>query len=216
VCNAAPQRLDGPDLPVVPPAIILDFMSEVTRILSAIEHGEHHAAEQLLPLVYEELRRLALEKMAHEKPGQTLQATALVHEAYLRLVDNENARQWDSRGHFFVAAAEAMRRILVENARRKRRIKHGGGVRRVELDDDLAVVKEPVEDVLAVDLALQELAGQDARTAELVKLHYFAGLTIEQAALVLGISPRTAYRSWAYARAWLYRHLSKAELPSPE
>ncbi len=116
-------------------------MSEVTRILGAIEHGEHHAAEQLLPLVYEELRRLALEKMAHEKPGQTLQATALVHEAYLRLVDTERARHWDSRGHFFVAAAEAMRRILVENARRKRRIKHGGGVRRVELDDDLPVVE---------------------------------------------------------------------------
>ncbi len=211
MCNAALQRLDGPDLPVVPPAVILDLMSEVTRFLGAIEHGEHHAAEQLLPLVYEELRRLALEKMAHEKPGQTLQATALVHEAYLRLVDTERARHWDSRGHFFVAAAEAMRRILVENARRKRRIKHGGGVRRVELDDDLPVVKEPVEDVLAVDLALQELAGQDARTAELVKLHYFAGLTIEQAADVLGISPRTAYRSWAYARAWLYRHLAKGD-----
>ncbi len=165
--------------PSSPRAVILDLMSEVTRILGAIERGEQHAAEHLLPLVYEELRRLALEKMAHEKPGQTLQPTALVHEAYLRLVDTERARHWDSRGHFFVAAAEAMRRILVENARRKRRIKHGGGVRRVELDDDIPVVEEPVEDVLAVDLALQELAGQDARTAELVKLHYFAGLTIE-------------------------------------
>jgi RNA polymerase sigma factor (TIGR02999 family) len=140
------QRLDGPDLPVIPPAVILDLMSEVTRILGDIERGEQHAAEQLLPLVYEELRRLALEKMAHEKPGQTLQATALVHEAYLRLVDTERARHWDSRGHFFVAAAEAMRRILVENARRKRRIKHGGGVRRVELDDDIPVGQEPVED----------------------------------------------------------------------
>ena len=140
MCNAAPQRLDTPDLPVVPPAIILDFMSEVTRILGDIEHGQHHAAEQLLPLVYEELRRLALGKMAHEKPGQTLQATALVHEAYLRLVDTERARHWDSRGHFFVAAAEAMRRTLVENARRKRRIKHGGGVRRVELDDNIPIV----------------------------------------------------------------------------
>jgi RNA polymerase sigma factor (TIGR02999 family) len=204
-------------LPVVPPAVILDLMSEVTRILGAIEGGEQHAAEQLLPLVYEELRRLALEKMAHEKPGQTLQATALVHEAYLRLVDTEKARHWDSRGHFFVAAAEAMRRILVENARRKRRIKHGGGLRRIELDDDIpAAVEGPMEDVLAVDLALQELAGQDARTAELVKLHYFAGLTIEQAAEVLGISPRTAYRSWAYARAWLYRSLTRAESPSPD
>jgi RNA polymerase sigma factor (TIGR02999 family) len=191
-------------------------MNEVTHILDAIGRGDACASAQLLPLVYDELRRLAAEKIAREKPGQTLQATALVHEAYLRLVDTERAQHWDDRGHFFVAAAEAMRRILVENARRKRRIKHGGGVRRVELDDDLPVVKEPVEDVLAVDLALQELAGQDARTAELVKLHYFAGLTIEQAAEVLGISPRTAYRSWAYARAWLYRSLARAESPSRE
>jgi RNA polymerase sigma factor (TIGR02999 family) len=190
---------------------MLDPMSEITRILGSIQRGEQHAAEQLLPLVYEELRRLAIENMAHEKSGQTLQATALVHEAYLRLVDTEKAQQWDTRGHFFVAAAEAMRRILVENARRKRRIKHGGGVRRVELDEDIpAAAEEPVEDVLAVDDALKELAGQDARTAELVKLHYFAGLTIEQAAEILGISPRTAYRSWSYARAWLYRRLASS------
>ncbi len=194
---------------------MLDLMSEVTRILSANQQGEQHAAEQLLPLVYEELHRLAIEKMVHEKPGQTLQPTALVHEAYLRLVDTEKAQLWDGRGHFFMAAAEAMRRILVENARRKRRIKHGGRVRRVELDEDIpAAVEEPVEDVLAVDDALKELAGQDARTAELVKLHYFAGLTIEQAAEVLGISPRTAYRSWAYARAWLFRRLGQTDSPA--
>jgi RNA polymerase sigma factor (TIGR02999 family) len=189
-------------------------MSEVTRILSAIEHGEPHAAEQLLPLVYDELRQLAAAKMAHEKPGQTLQATALIHEAYLRLVDTEKAQHWDSRRHFFAAAAEAMRRILVENARRKRRHKHGGGLHRVELDDALLAVEGPADDVLAVNEALDELAAQDAQTAELVKLHYFAGLTMDQAAAMVGISPRTAYQSWEYARAWLYRRLAEADSPS--
>jgi RNA polymerase sigma factor (TIGR02999 family) len=191
-------------------------MSDVSRILDQIRQGEPAAAEKLLPLVYDELRKLAAAKMVLEKPGQTLEATALVHEAYIRLVGQAPDQHWDHRGHFFAAAAEAMRRILVENARRKRRIKRGGGVRRVELDNDFPVVEGPVEDVLAVDEALQGLAGQDSRTAELVKLHYFAGLTIEQAAEVLGISPRTAYRSWAYARAWLYRRLAGAESPSPE
>jgi RNA polymerase sigma factor (TIGR02999 family) len=196
-------------------------MNEVTRILSAIERGDPHAANQLLPLVYDELRRLAAQKLAHEKPGQTLQATALVHEAYLRLVASGEAsapheRHWDSRGHFFAAAAEAMRRILVENARRKRRLKHGGGLQRVELDDELLAVAEPADDVLAVQEALDELAERDPQTAELVKLHFFAGLTMEQAAELLQISPRTAYRNWAYARAWLYRRLHRAEPSSAE
>jgi RNA polymerase sigma factor (TIGR02999 family) len=161
---------------------------------------------QLLPLVYDELRRLATQKLAQEKPGQTLQPTALVHEAYLRLLGGQPG--WDSRGHFFAAAAEAMRRILIENARRKQRIKHGGGLEQTDLDDALLAVESPVEDVLAVDEALEQLAAEDAPTAELVKLIYFAGLTTEQAAEVLGISARTAYRNWAYARAWLYRRLS--------
>jgi RNA polymerase sigma factor (TIGR02999 family) len=191
-------------------------MGEVTRILSAIEQGEPQASEQLLPLVYDELRRLAAEKMAAEKPGQTLQATALVHEAYLRLVGAEEAPHWDGRRHFFAAAAEAMRRILVENARRKQRVRHGGGLQRVELDDDFLAVEGPAEDVLAIDEALNELAGRDAQTAELVRLHYFAGLTMEQAAEILRISPRTAYRIWSYARAWLYRRLAGADTPSAD
>jgi RNA polymerase sigma factor (TIGR02999 family) len=191
-------------------------MNEVTRTLNAIGQGDPRAAAQLLPLVYDELRRLAARRLAQEKPGQTLQATALVHEAYQRLVGPEKARQWDGRGHFFAAAAEAMRRILVENARRKRRIKHGGGMQRVELDDDVLAVEGPGEDVLALDEALQELAGHDAQAAELVKLHYFVGLTLEQAAEMLRISPRTAYRIWAYARAWLYRRLTAGNSPSRE
>jgi RNA polymerase sigma factor (TIGR02999 family) len=182
-------------------------MSDVTRILSAIEQGDPHAAWQLLPLVYEELRKLAAQKLAHEAPGQTLQATALVHEAYLRLVDHDQAQHWNSRGHFFAAAAEAMRRILVDNARRKRRPKHGGGRQRVELDEALASA-EPRIDLLALNDALTELAVQEPVKAELVKLRYFAGLSIEEAAAVLSISPATAKRYWAVARAWLFAALS--------
>jgi RNA polymerase sigma factor (TIGR02999 family) len=187
-------------------------MNEVTRILSALEQGEPHAAAQLLPLVYDELRKLAAEKLAQERPGQTLQATALVHEAYLRLVDADQARCWNSRGHFFAAAAEAMRRILVENARRKHRLKRGGGRAREDLDDlELAAPQVP-DDLLALDEALSQLAATDPKAAELVKLRYFAGLTVKQAAEALGVSPRTADFLWAYARAWL---LEKIESEGP-
>jgi RNA polymerase sigma factor (TIGR02999 family) len=182
-------------------------MSHVTHILSAIEHGDAHAAEQLLPLVYDELRQLAAAKLALEKPGHTLDATALVHEAYLRLVDAEQARHWNSRGHFFAAAAEAMRRILVETARRKRRLRHGGGQRRLDLDHlDLAEDTGPAS-ILALDDALEQLAAEDKPAAEVVKLRYFAGLTTAQAAEVLGVSLRTANRHWAYAKAFLYQRL---------
>jgi RNA polymerase sigma factor (TIGR02999 family) len=178
-------------------------MNDVTRILSAIEHGDPQAAEQLLPLVYEELRKLAAHRLAHEKPGQTLQATALVHEAYLRLVDAEQVQRWDSRGHFFTAAAEAMRRILVENARRRGRQKHGGDRVRAELlDADVAIHSTPHE-VLAVDEALARLAAEDCHAADLLKLRYFAGLSVEDAAQALGLSRATAYRHWTYARAWV-------------
>ena len=178
-------------------------MTDVTQILSQIEQGDPSAAEQLLPVVYEELRKLAAAKMAQEKPGQTLQSTGLVHEAYMRLVDVEKAQHWDSRGHFFAAAAEAMRRILVENARRKRSPKHGGAHARQELvDADIAVPVES-ERLLALDEALTKLGGQDPKVAEVVKLRYFAGLTIKQAAEALGISSRTADHYWAYAKAWL-------------
>ena len=179
-------------------------MSEVTRVLLAIEQGDPHAAEQLLPLVYDELRKLAAQKMAQELPGQTLEATALVHEAYLRLVDVDTVQRWDSRGHFFAAAAEAMRRILVENARGKRRLKRGGGVRRVDLDRiDLVTTASP-DELLLLDEALTRLAAEDATAAELVKLRYFSGLPIEQAAELLEISRAGAYRHWSYARAWLH------------
>ena len=181
-------------------------MDDLTRILSAVEQGEARASE-LLPLVYDELRKLAARKLAREKPGQTLQTTALVHEAFLRLV-GERDPAWNGRGHFFAAAAEAMRRILVENARRKRRLKHGGARRRVELNEAaLAGDGPPAEELLAVDEALERLAREDPQAAELVKLHYFAGLTVEQAAELLGVSARKAYRIWAYARAWLFRSL---------
>jgi RNA polymerase sigma factor (TIGR02999 family) len=183
---------------------ILDVMTEVTRILSAIEQGDPRAAEQLLPLVYDELRKLAAQRLAQERPGQTLQATALVHEAYLRLVDVDEAQDWDSRGHFFAAAAEAMRRILVDQARRKRRPKHGGDRRRIDLDDALSIFPEAKDDVLALDEALERLAREEPNKADLVKLHFFAGLSLEQAGAMLGISERTAKRHWAYARAWLY------------
>lgn len=178
-------------------------MSDVTRILDAIERGDAKATDELLPLVYEELRLLAAQKLAHEKPGQTLQATALVHEAYLRLAGSED-QAWRSRTYFFGAAAEAMRRILVENARRKRRLKRGGDRLRIVLSDDDLAAEDRSDDLIALDEALTELATTDPAKAELVKLRYFAGLTIEQAAEVLSISPATAKRQWTYARAWLY------------
>jgi RNA polymerase sigma factor (TIGR02999 family) len=176
-------------------------MNDVTRILAAIEQGDPKAAEGLLPLVYEELRRLAAQRLAQEKPGQTLQATALVHEAYLRLVGRDEARGWNGRGHFFAAAAQAMRRILVDNARRKRARKRGVGLERQPLDEVAA--PQPDAELLALDEALQALAATDPVKARLVELRYFAGLTGEQAAEVLGISPATADRHWAFAKAWL-------------
>jgi RNA polymerase sigma factor (TIGR02999 family) len=185
-------------------------MSDVTQILDAIEQGDPHAAKQLLPLVYDELRKLAAQKLAQEKPGQTLQATALVHEAYLRLVDVDKAQHWDSRAHFFAAAAEAMRRLLIDQARRKRRPKHGGGRSRVSLDEALCLLEAPNDDLLALDEALQRLAREEPAKAELVKLHYFAGLSLEDAGRALGISHRTAKRHWAYARAWLYAAICDA------
>jgi RNA polymerase sigma factor (TIGR02999 family) len=186
-------------------------MTDVTRILSAIEQGDPQAAEQLLPLVYEALRRLAAQKLAQEKPGQTLQATALVHEAYLRLVDKDQARCWGSRGHFFAAAAEAMRRILVDNARRKQSKKRGGDRVRLDLDQFTAATSERLDDLLEIDAALARLAAADPQAAELVKLRYFAGLSIPEAAAALGISPRSADFLWAYARAWLLRSLGGAD-----
>jgi RNA polymerase sigma factor (TIGR02999 family) len=180
-------------------------MSEVTRILSAIEKGDPHAAAQLLPLVYDELRRLAAQKLAQEKPGQTLQATALVHEAYVRLVGAGDDRRWDDRRHFFAAAASAMRRILIDNARRKRSGKHGGGRRRRDLDADALVAPEADVDLLALDAALRRLAEHDPLKARLVELRYFAGLTGDQAAAVLGISASSADRHWVFTRAWLRR-----------
>jgi len=186
-------------------------MSEVTRILSAIEQGDPHAAEQLLPLVYEELRKLAAVKLAQEKPGQTLQATALVHEAYLRLVDVEKAQQWNSRGHFFAAAAEAMRRILVENARRKKSAKHGGDRQRIDLAEaEVATISTP-EEMLLLDEALSNFAREDPAAAELAKLRLYAGLSVEDAAEVLGLSRATAFRHWTYARAWLHARLREPD-----
>jgi RNA polymerase sigma factor (TIGR02999 family) len=182
-------------------------MSEVTRILSAIEDGEPHAAEQLLPLVYDELRKLATQKLAQEKPGQTLQATALVHEAYLRLVDGDRVQHWNSRGHFFAAAAEAMRRILVERARRKRRDRHGGGRQRVDLDEADLVCLLPPDELLSLHDALDRLAELDPPGADLVKIHCFTGLSVEEAAEALGLSRSNAYRHWTFARAWLFTQL---------
>ena len=186
-------------------------MSEVTRILSAIDQGDPHAAEQLLPLVYEELRKLAARKLAQEKPGQTLQATALVHEAYVRLVGSAEgaggAQDWDSRGHFFAAAAEAMRRILIDRAREKRSEKRGGDRKRLDVDaDDLATEATP-DQLLALDDALAKLTRDDPAAARLVELRYFAGLTVDEAGKALGISTATAYRHWNYARAWLHGEL---------
>ena len=182
-------------------------MNEITRILSAAEQGDPHAAEQLLPLVYDELRKLAARNLAQENPGQTLQATALVHEAFIRLVDTEQAQHWNSRGHFFAAAAEAMRRILVDSARRKRRPKHGGDRGRLDLDALDIAAPEVSDDLCALDEALSLLAQKDAQAAELVKLRYFAGLTNKQAAEILSISPRSADMLWVYARAWLLKKM---------
>ena len=182
-------------------------MSEVTRILYAIEHGDPSAAEQLMPLVYDELRNLAAQKLARENPGQTLQATALIHEAYLRLVGNAEEARWDNRRHFFAAAAEAMRRILVENARRKQMHKHGGGRQRRDLDAEALAAPEANLDLLALDAALHRLAEHDPLKARLVELRYFAGLTGDQAAAVLGLSASSADRQWVYTRAWLRREL---------
>ena len=182
-------------------------MSEVTHILSAIEQGDPAAAEQLLPLVYDELRRLAAARLAQEKPGQTLEATALVHEAYLRLVGTGEEPHWDNRRHFFAAAAEAMRRILVENARRKQTHKHGGGRHRRDLDAAALLAPEPNLDLLALDAALHRLVEHDPLKARLVELRYFAGLTGDQAAAVLGLSASSADRQWIYTRAWLRREL---------
>jgi RNA polymerase sigma factor (TIGR02999 family) len=187
-------------------------MNDVTRVLSAIEEGDPHAAEQLLPLVYQELRKLAAQKLAQEKPGQTLEATALVHEAYLRLVSNEDAsapreQHWNSRGHFFAAAAEAMRRILVEQARRRNAAKRGGQAGREELQESAIAAPEPAEDVLAVDDALEQLSKIDPVAANLVRLRFFAGLNMTEAALALGMSVRSAHDIWAYARSWLHRKI---------
>jgi RNA polymerase sigma factor (TIGR02999 family) len=191
-------------------------MEAISRVLAAAGRGDPQAASQLLPLVYDELRRLAAQKLAHEKPGQTLDATALVHEAYLRLLASEgrnpqDEEQWSGRGHFFAAAAEAMRRILVENVRRKRSQKRGGGLARQDLEESELVAPEPREDLLALDEALGRLAATDKEAATLVELRYFAGLTLPQAAEALDISPRTADRLWAYARVWLQREIRRAQ-----
>lgn len=183
-------------------------MADVTQILSQIEQGDPSAAEQLLPLVYEELRKLAADRLRHEKPGQTLQATALVHDAYLRLVDVEKAQHWDSRGHFFAAAAESMRRILLNRARDRKRLKRGGDRHRVELDHIEVALDTPAEELMAVDDAIECLAEEDLVCAELVKLRFFGGLSHTEAAAALGITRRVADRHWAYARAWLFERLS--------
>jgi RNA polymerase sigma factor (TIGR02999 family) len=193
-------------------------MNDVTRILNAMERGDSLASSQLLPLVYEELRRLASQKLSHEKPGQTLQPTALVHEAYLRLVgsplrEQGEAQHWNGRGHFFAAAAEAMRRILIENARRKKRRKHGGDRQRVDLVEQDLAVGTPPDELLALDEALTKLAQEDSMAAEIVKLRFFAGLSMEQAAEALGISRANGYRQWTYARAWLRCALGSGEQP---
>jgi RNA polymerase sigma factor (TIGR02999 family) len=187
-------------------------MKQVMRVLDRIEQGDPTAADELLPLVYEELRRLAAAKMAQEPPGQTLQATSLVHEAWLRLGAGEN-RRWANRAHFFAAAAEAMRRILIDRARRKHAARHGGGLARLELQNLDIAAPRPEEDLLQVDEALAKFAAADPHKAELVKLRYFAGMTLEEAAEILGISASTAKRWWTYARAWLYREINSSLEP---
>jgi RNA polymerase sigma factor (TIGR02999 family) len=182
-------------------------MSNVTQLINAIDQGDQQATAQLLPIIYEEQRKLAAQKLAQEKPGQTLQATALVHEAYVRLVDTEQNQPWNSRGHFFAVTAEAMRRILVENARHKQRVRHGGEFQRVDLDSQLQICNQSEVDLLVLDEAIERLSAEQPEAAEVVKLRYFAGLTIEETALALNISVRTVNRHWAYARAWLYQQL---------
>ncbi len=186
-------------------------MSDVTRILNRIGSDDPHATNELLPLVYEELRKLAAAKLAHEQPGQTLQATALVNEAYLRLVSKDALQSWESRSHFFAAAAEAMRRILVNRARDKRRLKRGGGRQKVDLTDLENALETQDDDLLALNDAIDQLAADDPIGADLVKLRFFAGLSLRQATELLGLAPRTADRHWAYARAWLYQHLAGDE-----
>ena len=186
----------------------LNRMTGVTQILDAIRRGDEHASEQLLPIIYEDLRRLAANMLAREPTGQTLQATALVHEAYVRLVDSEEVQKWNHRGHFFNAAAEAMRRILVEKARRKQRVKHGGEHQRVEMDDERLVCSVPSDQILALDEALERFDQEEPEKAQLVKLRFFAGLSIEEAADAMGISRATASRHWTYARAWLHDAMS--------
>lgn len=183
-------------------------MTDITQILHDVNQGDPSAAEKLLPLVYDELRRLAASRLADEKPGQTLQATALVHDAYLRIVGGDGEGHWDNRGHFFAAAAEAMRRILVDNARRKRRTKHGAGMLRHDLQDAEIIAPEVHENLISLDIALDRLKAVDRQAVELVQLRYFAGLSNADAARMLGISPRTADRSWAFARAWLHQEIS--------
>jgi RNA polymerase sigma factor (TIGR02999 family) len=190
-------------------------MNEVTSILCAIEQGHPLAAEQLLSLVYDELRQLAALRLSQEKPGLTLQATALVHEAYLRLVSVDQVQHWNSRGHFFAAAAEAMRRILVESARRKNAQKRGGQLKRVELNPEQLTAEAPADELLAVDDALEGLTGADPQAAQLVKLRYFAGLSVEEAAELVGLPRSTAYEHWAFARAWMHRHLKNADHSPP-
>lgn len=206
--ESAGDELD-PTLPRAEPSHPPSESHDVTLVLSRIEQGEPHAAEQLLPLVYEELRKLAAAKMAREKPDQTLQATALVHEAYLRLVGNSANQHWNSRGHFFGAAAEAMRRILVEAARHKARPRHGGEFRRVPLDEEWQVADSSPDDLLDLDAALCRLESSDPLTVQLVKLRCFAGITMNEAAEALGLPLRSAERNWTYARTWLHRELSR-------
>ena len=191
-------------------AALVQPMSEVTRILSAIEQGDPHAADQLLPLVYDELRNLAAQRLAREPEGQTLQPTALVHEAYLRLIGSGEAPHWDNRRHFFAAAAEAIRRILLDRARDKHRLKRGGGWKRIQLDSLDLQVDEPPDDLPALDEALEKLAGEEPLCAELVKLRFYAGLSLDDTASALGIARRTADRYWAFARAWLFQTLSQS------
>jgi RNA polymerase sigma factor (TIGR02999 family) len=185
-------------------------MTTVSQLLSQIESGDPSAAEKLLPLIYDELRKLAAYKLARERPGQTLQATALVHDAYLRLVDRDKPQHWNGRGHFFAAAAEAMRRLLVDKARRKKRLRHGGEFKRIELDSQLDISADADDRMPAISEALDRLATHDPESAQVVKLRYFAGLTIAETAAAMGVSVRTANRHWTYARAWLYRELGEA------
>jgi RNA polymerase sigma factor (TIGR02999 family) len=206
----------GPDLGAAPSNLSVPLMNDVTRILNAIEQGDTHAAEELLPLVYDELRKLAAQRLSKEKPGQTLQATALVHEAYLRLVGARKAQSWDSRGHFFAAAAEAMRRILINRARDKNRAKRRGERRRVDLDRIEIALDTSDEQLIALDEALTQLAAEDPDAARLVNLRFFAGLTQKDAAVALGLAARTAERQWAYARAWLYARLRQDDGPNAD